>query len=310
MVVAIILCMLAGIYFGLAINSKETPGTSPDKQSASAGPIGPSPTAHGTDLPNAEVAQGRAFKDGKSTSPTAATVPSGPSPIIEWAIGATVGDLVPDITGHGYDAHIHGQPGLTPTWGGRRALEFDGQGSNDFWRDHSMNCGLGVEKRLDRAFTELSVEAWIRKTPANWMPIIYRDKWDDASGFGLYMEWSAGKAMFGHYDNAGHKSSVQSEAVVQDGQWHHLVGTMQPVREGHRYCIYVDGKLDAEQTGSWAVTEAPADGGILMIAYPNSSGAEQPLKGSLGGIAIFDVALTAPQVKNRFEVQRPAALGK
>src|SRR5208283_1931653 len=106
----------------------------------------------------------------------AASVPNESGLLIAWTVGRTAGDLVPDVTGHGYDARIHGQPRLAPTWGGQPALEFDGSGDNAFWRDHTQNCGLSVDKRLGRAFTELSVEAWVRKNPANWMPIIYRDK--------------------------------------------------------------------------------------------------------------------------------------
>jgi hypothetical protein len=73
---------------------------------------------------------------------------------------------------------------------------------------------------------------------------------------------------------------------------------------GYIYRIYVDGKLDADQVGLWAVDEAPAGSGILKIAYPNASGADNPFKGALDGIAIYDVALTPAQVKARFEATR------
>ena len=57
------------------------------------------------------------------------------------------------------------------------------------------------------------------------------------------MEWTSGKAVFGHYDSVGHKSNVQSESVVQDGRWHYLVGTLQPATGGgYCYRIYVDDK--------------------------------------------------------------------
>jgi Concanavalin A-like lectin/glucanases superfamily len=90
------------------------------------------------------------------------------------------------------------------------------------------------------------------------MPIVFRHKWDEKSGFGLYTEWSAGKAVFGHYDSIGHKNGVQSEPVVQDGQWHHLAGTLQPaVGGGYLYRIYLHGSLDAEQIGFGALTKRP-----------------------------------------------------
>jgi len=230
-----------------------------------------------------------------------------PKPIAAWSFAQTDGTFVPDASGHGFDATIYGAPVLEPTWGKNFALLFDGSGDNLFWSGGAQNCGLGVSKPLTQAFTQLSVEAWVRKDPAWWMPIVYRDLWDNPSGFGLYMEWTSGKAVFGHYDSIGHHSQVQSEGVVQDGQWHHVVGTLEPVAGGcgYIYRIYIDGKLDADQVGQWAVEEAPAGSGILKIAYPNASGADNPLKGAVDGIAIYDVALTAAQVQARFQATRP-----
>ena len=233
--------------------------------------------------------------------------PGNPKPIAAWSFAQADGTFVPDSSGHGYDATIYGQPTLEPLWHKQVALIFDGSGDNSFWQGGAQNCGLGVNKRMDQAFTSLTVEAWVRKDPAGWMPIVYRDLWDIPSGFGLYMEWSAGKAYFGHYDAIGHGSAVQSETVVQDGQWHHVVGTMQPATgSGYLFRIYVDGKLDADNAGvgQWAVDAAPAKGGILKIAYPNSSGADHPLNGAVDGIAIYDFALTPGQVKARFNSTR------
>jgi hypothetical protein len=224
-------------------------------------------------------------------------------PIAAWSFAGTEGSFVPDASGHGYDGVIYGQPVLVPRLRHYVGLAFDGSGDNSFWQGGAQNCGVGISKPLNQAFKQLSIEAWVRKDPAWWMPIVYRDKWDDPSGFGLYMEWSSGKAVFGHYG-----VGVQSESVVQDGQWHHVVGTLEPAAGcGYLYRIYVDGQLDADQVGLWAVEEAPAGSGILKIAYPNSSGADNPLKGAVDGIAIYDVALTPAQVKARFQATREPA---
>jgi Concanavalin A-like lectin/glucanases superfamily/Tetratricopeptide repeat len=262
-----------------------------------------------------------------------------PVPLAEWVFAQKDGDIVPDATGHGYNANIYGHPKLITGPGGSKALEFDagssqspstggsdangefgaenpgsparfqmvpaGQTPNAFWSGGAQASGLGIAKRLNRRFTELSLEAWLRKSPGWWMPIIYRDLWNDASGFALYAEWSSGKVAFGHYDDSGNKSEVFSDAVVQDGRWHHVVGTMQALADSaYLYRIYVDGQLDKESTGTLGVEEAPPEGGILKIAYPNSSGADQPYQGALGNIAIYDVALTPAQVKTRFEAGR------
>jgi hypothetical protein len=228
-----------------------------------------------------------------------------PKAIAAWSFAQTAGSVVPDASRHGYDAVIYGQPVLEPRFGRYVAMAFDGTGDNSFWQGGVQNCGLGVSKPMTQAFTHLSIEAWVRKDAAWWMPIVYRDLWDNPWGFGLYTEWSAGKVVFGHYDSTGNHSQVQSETVVQDGQWHHVVGTMEPAGTGaYLYRIYVDGKLDADQVGTLAVDEAPAGGGILKIAYPNASGADAVFQGALDGIAIYDVALSPGQVKARFEATR------
>src|SRR5436190_197323 len=135
------------------------------------------------------------------------------------------------------------------------------------------------------------------------MSILCRDLWNDENGFGLYAEWSAGKAVFGHY---GNDSSVQSTAVVQDGQWHYVVGTLGPTGDGRfRYRIYVDGQPDGEQIGGWAVAESPADGGILVVACPDKGGGSKPFKGDIAAVGLFDVEFSAEQVKARYETHRP-----
>ena len=227
---------------------------------------------------------------------------AGPRALAAWSFAQADGELVPDATGHGYDARIRGGVNLVARGAKAKAQEFDGSGDNGFWNGEAQNCGMSIAKPMTRGFTQLSVEAWLRKEPAGWMAVLYRDMWDDESGFGLYAEWSAGKVVFGHYGGNG----VQSEAVVQDGQWHHVVGTMQPA-DGNRYTyrIYVDGRLDAEDTGDWGVIPAPTGKGVLMIGYPNRSGADHPFTGALDDLAIYDVALTADQVKARFEATRP-----
>jgi hypothetical protein len=277
-------CLAAGIYFGRATESD--PGA-----------------AAPADVPPAAETMGG---NGGGSRP-AASGPNDPALVMEWSLDEIKDEVLRDPTGHGYDARVHGAAKLIPSWGGGKALSFDGTGDNGAWRGEAQNCGLSIEKRLTRAFTELSVEAWVRKEPGWWMSLVYRDLWDQPSGFGLCTEWSAGKVVFGHYGNT---SGVQSERVVQDGQWHHVVGTMGPTGDGnYRYRIYVDGEPDGEQTGSWGVPETSPEGGRLMIGYPNSTGADLPYKGDVGRVAIFDVELSAAKIKARYEAQRPGGAG-
>lgn len=271
-------CLAGGMYFGRAVTQ---------------GPVVPGEAA---------VTAG-----GVEASQPAPSAPDTGVALMEWTVARGAGEVLRDPGGEGFDACLRGTARLIPSWGGGRAVAFDGTGDNGFWRGEAQNCGLFIEKRLRRGFGEMSVEAWVRKSRGGWMPVISRDRWDDESGFGLHMEWSEGKAVFGHY---GSSSLAQSAHEVQDGRWHHVVGTMGPNGNGaYRYRIYVDGELDGEQTGSWGVAEAPAEGGVLMIAYPNNTGNEQPYKGDLGHMALFAKELSAAQVKARFEAQRPGEGG-
>lgn len=137
------------------------------------------------------------------------------------------------------------------------------------------------------------------------MSIVSRDLWDDPSGFGLVAEWASGKIMFGHYDLWGHGSYALSETAVQDGTWHHVVGTMQRAgKKGYLYRIYVDGKLDSERFGQWGIQAAPGNAGILKIAYPNISGADNPYLGALDDIAIYAQALAPGQVKEHYRASK------
>lgn len=222
-------------------------------------------------------------------------------PIAAWSFDQINADRVLDLTGNGFDALLH--PGVAFTTGpdGGPALEFDGTGNNWAWFGQPQANGLSIARRLNDAFQQLSIEAWIRKQPGPWMSIVYRDLWDSPSGFGLVADWQAGRVFFGHYDQSGHKSYAVSQTVVQDGSWHHIVGTMQPAQDGYLYRIYVDGKLDAEQVGQWGIEAAPENGGILKIAYPNASGADYPYCGALAHVAIYDKALPSGQVQARYQ---------
>ena len=155
--------------------------------------------------------------------------PSESGLLAEWIFAQKDGDIVPDASKHGFDAHVCGHPRLVAGPGDSQALEFGGNdaesvpgASNGFWSGGRQDYGLSIGKRLDREFKALSVEAWVRKSPGWWMPVVYRDLWNSPSGFGLYAEWSSGRMAFGHYDDSGNSSEVFSKATVQDGQWHHV----------------------------------------------------------------------------------------
>ena len=107
---------------------------------------------------------------------------------------------------------------------------------------------------------------------------------------------------------------------VQDGRWHHVVGTMQAVApraggsqrpgQSYLYRIYVDGQLDAEQTGTLGCGGSTTrEGGILKIAYPELVGGRNGLTKALWIASPSLMSLShRAQVKARFEAGRGSAL--
>jgi hypothetical protein len=116
-----------------------------------------------------------------------------------------------------------------------------------------------------------------------------------------------GSVAFGHYGSNG----VQSKAVVQDDQWHHVVGTMAPSGSDYTYSIYVDGKLDITATSSWGLT-ATSSGWAIGARYDDGTSrydgvvrndGTYPYQGLIGDVRIYDHALSATEIQAIYEEQ-------
>ncbi|WP_131736689.1 LamG-like jellyroll fold domain-containing protein [Actinomadura roseirufa] len=142
----------------------------------------------------------------------------------------------------------------------------------------------------------LSVEAWVRTTARTGGKIIGYGS--AATGLSarydrqLYMT-NDGRAVFGV--NFGGVKTVQSGAGLNDGKWHHLVGT---VDETTGLRLYVDGaqagadasaKNGEDYTGYWRI------GGDNLSGWP-SKPSSNFLNGTLDEVAVYPRALTAAEV--------------
>jgi len=154
-----------------------------------------------------------------------------------------------------------------------------------------------VEPVREQAWNELSVEAWIRttSTAGGWVVGFgssatptsnssYRDRQ-------LYVD-SAGRVQFGA--SPGQSRTVRSPRAVNDGAWHHLVGTMGT--EGMR--LYVDGELVASRddnatgrnvSGFWRI------GGDNLSGWPNQP-SSNTFVGSIDEVAVYPSVLSAQTV--------------
>lgn len=148
----------------------------------------------------------------------------------------------------------------------------------------------------------LSVEAWVKTTSTRGGRIVgfgNNATGTASSGFSdraLYLD-NSGRPNFTIH--SGSQRAITSRTAINDGQWHHVVGTMSP-SEGMQ--LFVDGlRVGRDQRyvtardyeGYWRIgndsisgyTNAPSDAGLV---------------GSFDEVAVYPSALTAAQVKAHF----------
>ncbi|GCE76118.1 PKD domain-containing protein [Cellulomonas biazotea] len=154
-----------------------------------------------------------------------------------------------------------------------------------------------VAPQREQNMNELSVEAWVRTTSTQGGWVVGFGNSTSLTGTSstrdrqLYID-SAGRVQFGA--SPGQNRTVRSPAAVNNGQWHHLVGTMD--QDG--MALYVDGALVASRndnrsgrnfTGFWRI------GGDNLSGWPNAP-ASNNLAGAIDEVAVYPFALTAGTV--------------
>ncbi|MEU8345383.1 PKD domain-containing protein [Actinomadura meyerae] len=143
---------------------------------------------------------------------------------------------------------------------------------------------------------DFSIEAWVKTTSTSGGKIIgygnvtsgNSDKYDRH----LYMT-NNGRVVFGVYPGA--TKTVESAAGLNNGQWHHVVGTLSG-SDGMK--LYVDG---AQVAADPSVTGAQSYAGYWRVGGDNLSGwpsapSSGYLNGTLDEVAVYPSALTAAQV--------------
>ena len=145
-----------------------------------------------------------------------------------------------------------------------------------------------------------SVEAWVKTTSATGGMIVGDGLWQTADSQVvnrlLYLD-AAGDAHFGVY-NAGVNTSIAGIVPINDGSWHHVVGTV----GASGGALYVDG---AKVAGSAAMADTSVYfghwrvGGDSLTGWPLAP-ANGYLAGSIADAAIYPTALSAAKVLLHF----------
>ncbi|GCD20441.1 hypothetical protein CTKZ_20030 [Cellulomonas algicola] len=149
-----------------------------------------------------------------------------------------------------------------------------------------------VAPQREQDMNELSVEAWIRTTSNQGGWVVGFGSSTSLTGTSgtrdrqLYVD-SAGRVQFGA--SPGQNRTVRSPQAVNNGQWHHVVGTM----DGHGMALYVDGALVASRTdnpsgrnftGFWRI------GGDSLSGWPNAPTSNN-FNGAIDEVAVYPFAL-------------------
>lgn len=143
----------------------------------------------------------------------------------------------------------------------------------------------------------LSLECWVRTSAVfDWTGLLTQHDYPASCSFGLFISDTRAVHLYlGDGWSWQNECDFQTAAgVIQDGIWYHIVGTW----DGKRAAIYLDGVRVV-----WADFEGTVAGGpsrLRIGAYGNHGVTNQFLNGDIAMPAVYEVALTMAEVKQRY----------
>ena len=229
------------------------------------------------------------------------SVQAQPTPVLHLSFdNVTQGtNVINDGSGSGMDGTLNGNATIVP--GGRfgNALQVSGVGSAD------ASC------QIANAVVPLNVDGVSTWTVAMWI------KSSTQGGCWAYQGdggWAAGNTTLamlvnnGGTGNNGHAAGgvrygqgwQQGTAVVDNGQWHHIVLTY----DGTNKMQYVDGVLDTWVASGWATGAGDTGNGSQFWIGGGGPGGEGDGQVCLNGLVdeayVFDVALSASDIQKLY----------
>jgi len=241
------------------------------------------------------------------TMPTATSSPSAyaptvtaDSPAVYWRLGETSGQGAQDSSGNFRTGVYTGTIGL-----GVPGTTGDGNTAV------SLNGGYITSGYLQNNVTAYTDEAWVKTTDAGLTRAVIQDR-GPTPGNGKSLTLSIGgvpggggvpgDVSFG-VDGDGTFIGRYTSATVNDGQWHHLVGTWSApsgtaVGPG-QFAIYIDGVPVSSTAVTIGSATSPLTGaGGTRVGQSEAWGSV--LNGSVDDVAVYPTALSAARVAAHF----------
>ena len=173
--------------------------------------------------------------------------------------------------------------------------------SNKAMRFNGTTSSRVYGGKQSSGLNRVSVEAWFRTSSTKGGKIVGYGSSGTATSSGAYDRHlyvgTDGKLRFGVNPNS--RRTVTAPTAVNDGRWHHAVGTLGP--NGMR--LYVDGVLRAESTGTIAGEISKGYwriGGDNVSGWPSAGG--QDFVGDIDDVAVYGRALSAAEVSSHRSV--------
>ena len=206
-----------------------------------------------------------------------------------WKMDEGSGATAADLTTNDNDGSLHGATWGTGRWG--ECLSFDGV--NDY-------VEIADDDALDFASTsDFSMELWVRTTSGGMdrYGMLMKGEFSPRYGMSIGFSNSPADLMWADKVNVwvGDWAYPSTTAgVVNDGQWHHVAAV---IDRDHGVSIYIDGQLDVTH-------EVDTSALLTSNALPLTIGAidhnTDPIDGELDEVGVYDRALTANEIAERF----------
>jgi signal peptidase I len=214
------------------------------------------------------------------------------APLVSFAFNEVSGASAIDGSGNGRTGTL--QPGAT-----RLAGSCASSGSPAIALDGTTSAAVTTSWAVV-APSSYSIELWLRTTSTTGGRLLGFG--DAATGVSLHLDRQlyltpSGKVALGVV--AGLPISITSAASVNDGAWHHVVGSMDGLTGGGTGMrLYVDGALAASSpvalseatTGYWRV------GADSLVGWGFATPAASAFSGAIDDAAVYGTALSASQV--------------
>jgi hypothetical protein len=144
---------------------------------------------------------------------------------------------------------------------------------------------------------DITLETWVKTTQDCTGRVVFVGRYE---GLPLAAWWLGcdenNKAAFHMRDSLGTALTISGTTIINDGQWHHVVGTRDGTANVNR--IYVDGKLENSGTPAFTGTLTFTDK-VVTIGYFAPSPFYH-LNGTLDEMALYDHALSLEEISRHY----------